>query len=115
MLGDVFDRGPRQTELLWLIYKLEQEAQSAGGGVHLLLGNHETLALLGARQYLHPKYLAAARALGVPSYAALWDGEHIVRQWLRTKPTVQKIGGYLCLHGGLSPEIDRTRIHAGPR
>lgn len=105
VLGDVFDRGPRQTELLWLIYKLELEAQSAGGGVHLVLGNHETLALLGARQYLHPKYLAAARAPGVPSYAALWDGNTLLGQWLRTKPTVQKIGGYLCLHGGLSAEI----------
>ena len=105
VLGDVFDRGSHQTELLWLFYKLEAEAQGAGGGVHLVLGNHETLALLGARQYLHPKYLAVARSQGVPSYATLWDEHTLLGLWLRTKPSVQKIGGYLCLHGGISPQV----------
>jgi len=105
VLGDVFDRGPNQTEIFWLFYELEAQAKAAGGGLHLVLGNHETLALLGARQYLNPKYLASARALGVPAYATLWDERTLLGQWLRTKPTVQKIGGYLCLHGGLSAEV----------
>src|SRR5512134_3111465 len=34
VLGDVFDRGTRVTECLWLVYRLEQEAQQAGGRVH---------------------------------------------------------------------------------
>ena len=38
--GDVFDKGPGVTESLWLIYKLEQQAEAAGGMVHYLLGNH---------------------------------------------------------------------------
>ena len=105
VLGDVFDRGPNHTEILWLLYELEAQAKAKGGAVHLVLGNHETLVLLGARQYLNPKYLASARALGVPVYAALWDERSLLGQWLRTKPSVQKIGGYLCLHGGLSAEI----------
>ena len=29
ILGDVFDRGPNHLEILWLLYKLEAEAQSA--------------------------------------------------------------------------------------
>jgi hypothetical protein len=105
VLGDVFDRGANQTEIFWLFYELEAQARRAGGDVHLLLGNHETLAMLGARQYLHPKYLAVTRALGVPTYAALWDETTLLGAWLRTKASVQKIGGYLCLHGGLSAEI----------
>jgi hypothetical protein len=105
VLGDVFDRGPNQTEILWLLYELERQATAAGGGLHFVLGNHETLALLGARQYLNPKYRASAQALGVATYALLWDEHTLLGRWLRTKPSVQKIGGYLCLHGGLSAEI----------
>jgi len=105
VLGDVFDRGPNHTEILWLLYELEAQARANGGGLHFVLGNHETLALLGARQYLNPKYRASAQALGVPAYALLWDEHTLLGRWLRTKPSVQKIGGYLCLHGGLSAEI----------
>jgi hypothetical protein len=104
VLGDVFDRGAHHTEILWLLYELEAQARRAGGDVHLLLGNHETLAMLGARQYLHPKYLAVTRALGAPTYAALWDESTVLGAWLRTKASVQKIGDYLCLHGGISAE-----------
>jgi calcineurin-like phosphoesterase family protein len=105
VLGDAFDRGPNHTEIFWLLYKLEAQAKRAGGGLHLLLGNHETLVLLGARQYLNPKYLASAKALGVPAYATLWDDRTLLGRWLRTKASVQKIGGYLCLHGGISVEV----------
>jgi hypothetical protein len=104
VLGDVFDRGAHHTEIFWLFYELEAQARRAGGGVHVLLGNHETLAMLGARQYLHPKYLAVTRAMDAPSYAALWDETTLLGAWLRTKASVQKIGGYLCLHGGISSE-----------
>jgi hypothetical protein len=105
VLGDAFDRGPNQTEILWMLYELEHQAKAKGGGLHFVLGNHETLALLGARQYLNPKYRASAQALGVPNYALLWDERTLLGRWLRTKSSVQKIGGYLCLHGGLSAEI----------
>lgn len=105
VLGDVFDRGPNHTEIFWLLYQLEAQAKARNGGLHLMLGNHETLVLLGARQYLHPKYLASAQALGVPEYARLWDERTLLGRWLRTKPSVQKIGGYLCLHGGIAAEV----------
>jgi hypothetical protein len=105
VLGDVFDRGAHHTEILWLLYELEAQAKARGGGLHLLLGNHETLVLLGARQSLHPKYLTTAKTLGVPAYASLWNERTLLGRWLRTRPSVQKIGGYLCLHGGISAEI----------
>lgn len=105
VLGDAFDRGPNHTEIFWLLYELEAQAKTKGGGLHLMLGNHETLVLLGARQYLHPKYLASAQALGVPAYATLWGERTLLGQWLRTKASVQKIGGYLCLHGGIAAEV----------
>ncbi|HBN90745.1 MAG TPA: metallophosphoesterase, partial [Rheinheimera sp.] len=41
VIGDVMDRGDKVTEILWWLYQLEQQAEAAGGKVHLLLGNHE--------------------------------------------------------------------------
>jgi hypothetical protein len=104
ILGDVFDRGAHQTELLWLIYRLEAQAQRAGGGVHLLLGNHESMVLSGDDRYLNPKYRQSAKVLGARSYAALWDETSLLGRWLRSKAAVMKIGSYLCMHGGLSPQ-----------
>lgn len=104
-LGDVFDRGPHQTEILWLIYKLEAEAAKAGGGVHLLLGNHEAMVLRGDLRYLNPKYVRTAEALGVESYADLFGPQTLLGQWLRTRPAVLKFNDLLLLHGGISPEV----------
>ena len=65
LLGDVFDRGPNQTEILWLVYQLEAEARRAGGGVHLVLGNHETMVLMGDLRYLNPKYVQTTATVGL--------------------------------------------------
>lgn len=105
ILGDVFDRGPNQTELLWLIYKLEAEAQRAGGGVHLAIGNHEAMVLSGDLRYLNPKYQRVAATLQAPSYAALWNEQTLLGGWLRSKAAVFRLGDYLCLHGGISREV----------
>lgn len=108
VLGDVFDRGPHHTELLWLIYKLEAEAARAGGGVHLAIGNHEAMVLTGDERYLHPKYPRVASLLGVERHGMLWSEQSLLGQWLRSKAAVFRLGDYLCLHGGVSRElIDR--------
>jgi hypothetical protein len=105
ILGDVFDRGLHQTELLWLFYKLEAEAARAGGGVHLAIGNHEAMVLQGDERYLNPKYQRVAAVLEQPSYAALWDERSLLGRWLRTKAAVFRLGDYLCLHGGVSHQL----------
>lgn len=102
VLGDVFDRGPRHTEILWLLYQLEAEAAKAGGGVHLVLGNHEVMVLGGDLRYLHPRYLETTRVLGVRSYSELFDARTLLGQWLRTRPTIFKMDEQLFLHAGVS-------------
>src|SRR6185436_12651444 len=47
LIGDFFDRGQQVTEVLWLIYYLEEKAQDAGGYIHFILGNHEIMNLSG--------------------------------------------------------------------
>lgn len=113
LLGDVFDRGPNQTEILWLIYKLEAEAARAGGGVHLVLGNHEAMVMMGDLRYLHPKYLQTTRILGVDAYSRLFDTTSVLGQWLRTMPTVLKINELLCVHAGISRALAESQMSLG--
>jgi hypothetical protein len=120
VLGDVFDRGDHQLEILWLLYELEAQARKAGGALYFVLGNHETMALRGDLRYLHAKYRETAELLGVESYARLFDADSVLGQWLRAKPAVLKLDRYLCLHGGISPAlVDRkltlAQVNAGVR
>jgi hypothetical protein len=110
VLGDVFDRGAHQVEILWLLYKLEAEAQRAGGGLHALLGNHEHMVLSGDVRYLNAKYPRTAAALGAASYSALWHGNAVLGQWLRSRAAVMKIGDYLCAHGGVAPVAAQQKL-----
>jgi hypothetical protein len=104
-LGDVFDRGAHQTEILWLIYSLEAGARKARGAVHFVLGNHESMVLLGDLRYLNPKYAQAATLLGVGSYRELFGVDSVLGQWLRGRPALLKLNDLLCVHGGISPEL----------
>lgn len=104
VLGDVFDRGAHQLEILWLIYQLQAEAAAAGGGVQMLLGNHEAMVLRGDLRYLNPRYPVTAQTLGAASYAALFSADSLLGQWLRALPVALKFDDVLLVHGGLSPE-----------
>jgi hypothetical protein len=109
ILGDVFDRGPNHTEILWLLYRLEAEAAKAGGGVHLVLGNHETMVMMGDLRYLNPKYVETARAFGV-EYYRLFDAQSVLGQWLRSKPAVLRINRQLFLHAGISRALVQRQL-----
>lgn len=103
MTGDVFDRGPGVTETLWLLFRLQQQAKAAGGAVHFLLGNHETMVLYDDLRYVHPKYLETAERLG-RGYSVLYGEDSVLGAWLRTRPVLLKLGDTLFLHGGIAPE-----------
>lgn len=101
-LGDIFDRGDKVTEALWLIYRLEDQAAETGGSVHLILGNHEIMVMNYDDSYVADKYLLMADRLNL-TYAGLYNKQTILGQWLRTKNTIIKINDYLFVHAGLSP------------
>ena len=50
--GDLLDRGPDSRRLIELLMKLEKQARQAGGEVHCLVGNHETMNLYGDLRYV---------------------------------------------------------------
>jgi hypothetical protein len=50
--GDVLDRGPDSRKVVDLLRKLERDAAAAGGRVHVLLGNHEFMRIVGDWRYV---------------------------------------------------------------
>lgn len=62
IVGDVLDRGARSRDALELVMQLEQRAAAAGGAVHLVLGNHEIMNLVGELSYVSPDEFAAFAA-----------------------------------------------------
>lgn len=109
LLGDFFDRGLNVTECLWLLYKLDGEAEAAGGKLHFILGNHEIINLQGNTQYVRRKYLENVRLMQ-EEYKYWFDHNSELGRWLRTKNAVEKIGDYVFCHGGFSPDLMRTRL-----
>lgn len=101
LVGDFFDRGINVSECLWLIYKLEQEAEQQGGKVHFILGNHEIMNLQGNLRYVRSKYLKNADTLNL-AYKKWVSPNTETGRWLRTKNTVEKIGDYIFVHAGIS-------------
>jgi len=104
LLGDFFDRGDDVTAVLWLCYKLEQEAEKAGGKVHFILGNHEQMNLQGRLKYVRPKYKALSQKLKIP-YKELYGNNSELGRWLRQKHTIIKINNILFAHAGISPNF----------
>jgi hypothetical protein len=103
VLGDIFDRGEDVHAILWLLYRLEEEARRAGGAVHVVLGNHELLALTDQREYVAAKELRVAE-LHRAGYAQLFDTRYsVLGRWLRSKPGVMRAGDLVLAHGGLAP------------
>ncbi len=109
MIGDMFDRGARVTEVLWLLYELEAEARAAGGALHVMLGNHEAIVLYNDLRYVHPKYLEVTKLLD-QSYPELFGEQTVLGRWLRTKPMLLQVNDMLFVHGGLNPEYAALKL-----
>ena len=59
IVGDILDRGPRSRDVMDLLMRLEGEAQAAGGYVHVLIGNHESMNMIGDLRYVSKEEYAA--------------------------------------------------------
>ena len=104
IVGDVFDRGPKVNEILWLIFKLEQQAINNGGRVHYLLGNHEYMVLHGDLRYIHEDYVLSSKLLG-KEYHELYNNNTVLGRWLRSKNTIVQINDNVFVHGGVSKKF----------
>lgn len=114
-LGDMLDRGARSREVMDLLRSLQVQAREANGRVHVLLGNHESMNLLGDLRdvsvaefasYLESAGEEATDTTQPPGYAAhraafAPDGDY--GQWLLSLPMMIKINDTLFVHGGVPP------------
>jgi hypothetical protein len=61
-LGDLIDRGAGSRKVMDLLMRLQGEAAAAGGALHVVLGNHEAMNLLGDLRDTTPAEFAAYAA-----------------------------------------------------
>lgn len=110
--GDHFDRGDKVMEILWLLYKLDQQAAEAGGHVHVMLGNHELMILNNDLRYMNVKYAYASGVLGT-MYGNLFSTNTVLGAWLRSKHVVLSMNDIIFVHGGLSMDVVKRNLSLG--
>ena len=111
-LGDVFDRGADVTRTLWFLYELERQARAAGGGAHVVLGNHEAMIFTRDLRYVSPKEQLIARLHGT-SYQRLFDiRQSLLGRWLVGRPGLMKVDGVLLAHGGVAQGSGTRSVEA---
>ncbi len=110
LVGDFVDRGDYVTQTLWLIYHLEGQAEAQGGKVHFILGNHEIMNIQGNFSYAKAKYRRFAKDFGQNedfrvNNRIIFSNRSALGRWLRSKNIAGKVGPYLFVHAGISPDV----------
>ncbi|MFA7116153.1 MAG: metallophosphoesterase [Bacteroidales bacterium] len=103
-IGDMVDRGIRVTQELWLIYKLDKQAQEAGGQVHYILGNHDIMCMNGDNRYTDEKYKEVAKKLNISCKDLLSENSELGR-WMQTKNCIERINNFTFVHAGISLKV----------
>jgi len=136
--GDVLDRGPDSRKALELLMKIEKQAAAAGGRVHALIGNHETMNVKADFRYTSAAEYASFRdensenvrnaaylKEGGGQERAQWDAGHPLGyfehrtafsitgrygEWIARNDAVIKINSTLFLHAGISAKYSSQKI-----
>ena len=101
--GDFVDRGPNGLDCIELVMQLEPQAETAGGRVVALLGNHE-LMLLAAHRFENDFFDCISTTFwelwyqngGILADMQKLDKTHIA--WLAALPVMAQVEEYLCIH-----------------
>jgi hypothetical protein len=104
LVGDFVDRGNSVTQVLWFIYKMEQEAKKHGGHVHFIIGNHEIKNMQNNFYSASEKYLYVASIID-KTQSELYGKNSFLGRWMASKNSVERINGHLFVHGGIHPKI----------
>jgi hypothetical protein len=111
-LGDALDRGRDDNGIAWLLYKLEKEAENAGGRLDFITGNHEDMVLKDDIRYVNEAHLIFSAMAGIP-YSELYGENTELGRWLRDSYLILTVGDNLFVHAGLSPKIIQKKYKIG--
>ena len=110
IVGDLLDRGPRSRDAMDLLMRLEGEAVAAGGYVHVLIGNHESMNMIGDMRYVSKDEYAAFAADETPDQRNRWFDAYARRQSEASDPTALRErfdetfpAGFFALREALGP------------
>jgi len=79
--GDITDRGADSRKIIDHLVKLAKQAKKKGGYVHLLIGNHEAMNVVGDLRYVHPGEFQAFATRNSPRLQNMqWDRQV---EWMR--------------------------------
>lgn len=109
LLGDLFDRGDQVTESLWLIHQLDVKSRQHGGRVHMMLGNHEVMAMINDIRYISTKYKQFSNYFS-REYSDFFNRQTELGIWLRRKNAVIRINDCVFSHAGISSEIMKNKF-----
>ncbi len=117
--GDILDRGDEEEAIMALFQRLQREAPSTGGRVHVLNGNHELMNASLDFRYVTEGGFRDFQDVGVPASpdsvleslpeeersraAAFRPGGPFALQ-LADRPTALIVGSSVFVHGGILPE-----------
>lgn len=103
--GDIFDRGNKVSESLWLVFKLYVQAREHGGEVIYQSGNHELMVFDKDLRYINDKYKVASE-LFEKSYDELYNSPNsFFGKWLKELSIMTLINDVLFTHAGISEEL----------
>jgi hypothetical protein len=110
--GDLLDRGAESRKVMDLLMKLEHQANKAGGRVHVLLGNHEVMNLIGDLRYVSAGEFASYKSTEAaelqrrtfdsqatpqqkkdPDYRKTWEKQHPLG-WVEHRIAFSQAGTY---------------------
>jgi hypothetical protein len=117
-LGDMIGRSDDERQVLDFLFAVREQAQAAGGKVHLLVGNHEVMGARVDNQAVGPNPfpgyedvegldLSDERLAFLAEHtkkrgAALMSGGPYAKRFAQL-PTVLQLGGTVYVHGGVVP------------
>ncbi|MGB5257073.1 MAG: metallophosphoesterase [Woeseiaceae bacterium] len=111
IVGDLLDRGPKSRDAMDLLMRLEGEALAAGGAVHVVIGNHESMNMIGDLRYVSKAEYAAfasdesaaERDKWFEKYAKRYAGSSSAND-LRDKFEAQFPAGFFALRRAFRPD-----------
>lgn len=110
-VGDLIDRGVRgsgggdersEKRIITHLLDLKKKAQAAGGDVHLLLGNHELMNVMGDFRYVSPLGMTDFDGQRKQQFA---PGGRMAVEMACNMNSAVKIGSWVFSHAGVTNQI----------